>query len=249
MTTSLLAAGLAAAAALVLVGPAPHDPLARLARRSGAPAGGNGARGTAAPAARLVARCRRLGPFERSRRDHERARAVEAVGALAAELDAGRPTGAALASAARVAVGPAGQVLRAAGSAAGAGGDVVGVLADGAGSTAAPELLRGLAACWALCAQTGSGLAVAVERLERAERDAHDRRRAVDAELAGPRTTARMLAVLPLVGLALAAALGAEPLRLLLGTPLGLVCLAAGALLDVVGLLWTRRLVARAVAR
>ncbi|HWH29224.1 MAG TPA: type II secretion system F family protein [Mycobacteriales bacterium] len=237
MTGALLSAALAAAALLVLLGPPSRDPLARLSGRPRPPAG------------RLPAAVRARLPGARPRRDVERARAVEALGALAAELRAGRPVGAALASAAPVAVGPTGSALRAAGAAALAGGDVTEVLTEAADSSAVPDLLRGLAACWALCAQTGSGLAVAVERLELAERDAHDRRRAVDAELAGPRTTAALLAALPAVGVALAAALGARPLDLLLGTPLGLGCLVGGAVLDAVGLLWTRRLVARAVAR
>jgi hypothetical protein len=45
--------------------------------------------------------------------------------------------------------------------------------------------------------------------------------------------------VLPAVGLLLAAALGADPLQVLLHTPLGLVCLVAGVGLDALGGLWT----------
>ena len=71
-------------------------------------------------------------------------------------------------------------------------------------------------------------------------------RRAVQAELAGPRATAGMLAILPLAGLVLAAGLGADPLHVLLETPVGWVCLVAGLGLDGLGLLWTGRLVTRA---
>jgi tight adherence protein B len=178
--------------------------------------------------------------------EQERGRAVEACAALAGELRAGRPPQVALSVAAGVATGGTAEGLRGASSGLEVGSDAVGLLERGANGTACPALLRGLAACWALCSSTGSGLASAVERLELAERDAQARRRAVAAELAGPRATAGLLAVLPVLGLALGSALGAAPLRWLLTTPAGLGCLAAGVALDVAGLLWTRRMVARA---
>jgi tight adherence protein B len=107
-------------------------------------------------------------------------------------------------------------------------------------------LLRSLSACWTVCATSGSGLAAAVERLAEGLRAEQAQRRAVDAELAGPRATAGLLAVLPGAGLLMAAGLGADPLHVLLETPLGLVCLVLGLGLDGLGVLWTSRLVARA---
>jgi hypothetical protein len=89
-------------------------------------------------------------------------------------------------------------------------------------------------------------LAAAVDRLEEGLRADQVLRQALAAELAGPRATAGLLAVLPAVGLLLAAALGADPLQVLLHTPLGLVCLVAGVGLDALGVVWTTRLVARA---
>ena len=71
-------------------------------------------------------------------------------------------------------------------------------------------------------------------------------RRAVEAELAGPRATAGLLAVLPLGGLLLAAGLGADPVHQLLHTPLGAACAVLGVGLDLLGLAWTARLVRRA---
>lgn len=181
----------------------------------------------------------------------ERRRAVEACGALAGELRAGRSPAAALAVAADLAGGPSREVLLGAASAARTGGDVAvallpaGAPASGPG-TAVPEVLRALAACWTVCAVSGSGLATAVDRLEEGLRADQDRRRAVEAELAGPRATAGLLAVLPIAGLLLATGLGANPAQVLLDTPLGLACLAGGLTLDALGLLWTGRLVARA---
>lgn len=176
----------------------------------------------------------------------ERAGAVEATAVLGAELSAGRVPTDALAAAAEVAVGPARQALQAAAAAARLGGDVPAALVAAAPASAVETVLRSLAACWTVCAASGSGLAAAVQRLEEGLRADAARRRALQAELAGPRATASLLAVLPIFGLLMAAGLGADPLHVLLDTPVGWVCLTAGVVLDGAGLLWTSRLVARA---
>lgn len=176
----------------------------------------------------------------------ERAGAVEALGALAAELGAGRTPPEALGAAAAVAAGPAADALRSAAAAAQLGGDVPSVLASPPPATAVAPTLRSLAACWSVCSSSGSGLACAVQRLEEGLRADQAQRRVVQAELAGPRATALLLAVLPAAGLLMAGALGADPLHVLLQTPLGLVCLTLGLGLDGLGLLWTNRLVSRA---
>ena len=66
------------------------------------------------------------------------------------------------------------------------------------------------------------------------------------AQLAGPRATAVLLALLPVFGLAMGNALGADPLAVLVGTPVGRGCLVLGLLLEVAGLLWTARITRRA---
>ncbi len=196
-----------------------------------------------AGAAALV-RVRRVRALAAARRD-ERARAVEACAALAGELRAGRAPGDALAAASSLATGPSAAALQSAAGAVRLGGDPAPALRATSGS-AVPEVLRALAACWTVCAGSGAGLAAAVERLEHGLRAEQAQRRAVDAELAGPRATAGLLAVLPAGGLLLAAGLGADPLRVLLTTPVGLLCLTVGLALDALGLWWTGRLVARA---
>ncbi len=176
----------------------------------------------------------------------ERDAVVEACAALAAELRAGRTPAEALAVAAALTPGPAGRALRSAAAAAGWGGDVPEALRAGAGDSAVPEVLRALAACWQVCASAGSGLAAAVDSVADGVRARRQQELAVAAALAGPRASAVLLALLPLVGTALAAGLGARPVHVLLHTPLGVGCLVVGAGLDLLGLLWTRTLVARA---
>ncbi|MGH3529759.1 MAG: type II secretion system F family protein, partial [Pseudonocardiaceae bacterium] len=69
----------------------------------------------------------------------------------------------------------------------------------------------------------------------------------VQAQLAGPRATAAVLAGLPLLGLALGQAVGAAPLRVLCQTVVGQVLLVIGTAATCVGVLWSARLVSGAV--
>ncbi|WP_233525805.1 type II secretion system F family protein [Actinomadura spongiicola] len=104
------------------------------------------------------------------------------------------------------------------------------------------EGLRLLAACWRVGAERGGTLATVLDGLATALRDEEAQRQDVSVQLAGPRATARLLAVLPLLGLAMAAALGAHPLPFLFGTLPGMACLVTGTALNLTGLYWTRRL-------
>jgi tight adherence protein B len=177
----------------------------------------------------------------------ERRAAVEACGVLRGELRAGRTPAEALQSAADAATGGFRSRLAAAASATRLGGDVGHALSTGP-ATSVSDVAAALAACWRVCAGAGSGLAAAVERLEEALRADEEARRAVEQELAGPRATAGLLALLPLAGIALAAALGAHPLRVLLETRVGNICLVGGVALDLAGLAWTRLLARAAVS-
>ena len=69
------------------------------------------------------------------------------------------------------------------------------------------------------------------------------RREELRAQLAGAWSTVVVLALLPVVGLGLGAALGRDPLRVLLHSPAGLACLVAGGLLEAAGLFWAARIV------
>ena len=79
----------------------------------------------------------------------------------------------------------------------------------------------------------------------RAERD---QRADLRAQLAGARSTALMLAGLPVLGLLLGSALGADPLHVLLHSGAGLGCLLIGGLLEGLGMWWAMGIVRRAEA-
>lgn len=65
----------------------------------------------------------------------------------------------------------------------------------------------------------------------------------MQAQLAGARSTAVMLAGLPVLGLLLGTALGADPLHVLLHTGAGLGCLLVGGVLEGLGMWWALRIV------
>ncbi|WP_236652407.1 type II secretion system F family protein [Streptacidiphilus neutrinimicus] len=121
------------------------------------------------------------------------------------------------------------------------GGSVDGALSLLAESPGA-EGARGAAACWRVTSASGAGLAEGLDRVAEGLRAERALRDSVRAELAGPRSTAVLLALLPVFGLALGAALGANPVQVLLHTTSGLVCLLVGACLEYAGLVWTARI-------
>ncbi|WP_165967007.1 type II secretion system F family protein [Actinomadura sp. 7K507] len=115
-------------------------------------------------------------------------------------------------------------------------------LAKLAASQPGAEGLRLMAACWRVGSERGGTLATVLDGLAAALRDEEAQRQDVSVQLAGPRATARLLAVLPLLGLLMAAALGAHPISFLCGTLPGAACLITGTTLNLTGLYWTRHL-------
>lgn len=91
--------------------------------------------------------------------------------------------------------------------------------------------------------ELGAPLATMLDRVAESLAQDAEARDEVDAALAGPRATARVLAGLPVLGLALAALLGADPLGVLAGGGLGTTAGVLGAALVLVGRRWTARLI------
>jgi tight adherence protein B len=167
-----------------------------------------------------------------------RARTGTALDVLAAELRAGILPRYALS-----AVADDVPSLRPAAAAAAHGGDVVSALrvassAPGAGA------LADLAGAWHVAERAGAPLADVLDRVAMAVRDDADVDRDVQAEAAPARATGRLMAVLPVFGLALGAGMGADPVHVLTGTVLGATCLAGGLALACAGITWVDRIVA-----
>ncbi|MEU8139880.1 type II secretion system F family protein [Streptodolium elevatio] len=166
---------------------------------------------------------------------------AELATAMVGELRAGQPPSEAFTAATQVLTGPVRSCLTEAVAVARVGGDIPDALVRAAAAPGADALAR-IAACWRVAAERGAGFAPALDRIAvglRAEESGH---RELEAELSGARTTARLLAALPLVGLLLGQGVGANPLDVLLHTPLGIGCLTLGLILIALGLDWTDRI-------
>jgi len=230
------AAGCAAGlAAWLLLGPVASPGAARgRGRRAGAgpPALARwrtalraGAAGTAEPAGVVVAR---------------------AAAEVAALLRAGAPPPAAWAPQRwDPAAGPAplGGVLDRAARAAVRGEDLVAELRSGSRPPRAAAALDSLALAWRTSETTGAPAAAVLDRLVTSLLDDASAQDARDAALAGPRATARLLAVLPLAGVLLGVLVGADPVAVLLGTAPGRWCAAVGLTATALGWAWTALLV------
>lgn len=108
------------------------------------------------------------------------------------------------------------------------------------------EVIRSLGAALTVCERTGAPTAGVLQNLAEALRDLHDASLARRTAFAGPRSTAKILLVLPLAGLGLGMLLGGDPLRLLLSSGFGNLLAAAGAVLTVIGWWWMHRLIRQA---
>lgn len=209
--------------------------------------GGPGGAVAAALATGVGLHRRRAGALRR-RRGEETAALLDAVAVMVGELRAGaHPSAAADA----VGHGPRAvhRVLAAVAAGARLGADVPGLLGRHAAAepVIADELGR-MAAAWALAERHGAALAelmdaVRVDLLARVRLSGQ-----IDAQLAGPRASASVLAGLPLLGVAMGQGIGADPWHVLTATPIGQVLLMVGTALAGAGMVWSGRITTRAVS-
>ncbi|MFC3739671.1 hypothetical protein [Paractinoplanes deccanensis] len=107
------------------------------------------------------------------------------------------------------------------------------------------RLSRLTASVWRLAERTGAPAADLVERIEADARATDRAAAATAAQAAGAQATALLLAALPGAGIGLGVFIGADPVQVLLHTPLGAACALVAVVLQVAGLLWAERLVGR----
>lgn len=230
-----LVALLVAAAAALLTAPAPER--ARIVAAAAA---------APAPATGVARRWGWLHGWWRRRQGAARGTStaeavVELAEAMAAELRAGQPPPAALAAAVDAVPLP---VLPATLVAAAHAGGPVADLLDVAATAPGAAGLHAVAACWRVSAQSGAGLARGLEGVVVGLRDECDVVREIHGQLAAPRATGRLLALLPVFGWLMGSMLGAHPVAVLLTTPYGWGCLALGVPLQLTGWWWMERLAA-----
>jgi tight adherence protein B len=167
-------------------------------------------------------------------------RVTEACAALAAQVRVGRLPIEALATAAEDC-----PILRPACSIQHLGGDVVAIWRAQArqhGHRGLAELAR----AWQISTQVGAPMAAALERVAEGLATEESVRAVVAGELAGPRATGKIMAFLPVAGLALGYALGGDPIGFVLQGLPGWICLVGGVGLAAAGVLWVESLAQRA---
>jgi tight adherence protein B len=108
---------------------------------------------------------------------------------------------------------------------------------------------RGLAAAWAVATDAGAPLASTLRDFAESLRGLSQARREIAIALAAPRATARLVLVLPIVGILFGVLLGFNTLATLFTTPAGWICLVIGSVLMLAAWRWNGRLVSRATPR
>jgi len=102
---------------------------------------------------------------------------------------------------------------------------------------------RDVAAAWEIASTVGAPLADALRGMAHALRDAQETLDDVRVAMAEPTHTARLMSVLPLLGVVIAMGLGFDVIGVLLSPGAGLACLIAGIAMILGGRLWTAVLI------
>ena len=190
--------------------------------------------------------------IRRRRCIREKRRAAEssalqgALEVLVGELRVGAHPVAAFGVAASEVDGPVAESMRAVAARARLGADVPAGLRSVSAGSALPAHWERLGVCWQLAQDHGLSIA---PLMQTAQRDVVERERfsaRVDAGMTGARTTALVLAGLPLLGIGLGELIGAAPLSFLLSGGVGGWLLVIGVALVCAGMLWSDRITARA---
>lgn len=174
---------------------------------------------------------------------------AEALGSFVAELGSGSHPALAAERACTDCPPLAAPAMRAVSGALGMGGSVSAALTRcGAETSPLGRPLRRFARAWQLAERHGLPLADVLGSVRDELRARARFAGRVDARMAGPRSSAFVLSVLPVVGVLLGTAMGADPLSVLFGDGLGGVLLVLGSGLTAAGLLWTARITRTVVA-
>lgn len=105
--------------------------------------------------------------------------------------------------------------------------------------------LRTIAAAWRVSGRTGAPIASVVGRVAETLREQEKIQGVLEAEMSAARISGRIMACLPLFGLALGTIMGADPLGFLFSHWTGEWLVLGGVVLSTVGIAWTERIAGR----
>lgn len=108
-------------------------------------------------------------------------------------------------------------------------------------------LLRDLSLALALSQKQGSQLGVSLRILTDSIRERIEIHQILRNELASVKATIAVLVMLPVMGMGFATFLGARPMHWLVNSSFGRGCFAVALILEMIGILWTRALINRAI--
>lgn len=106
--------------------------------------------------------------------------------------------------------------------------------------------LAPLALAVAIFEFAGAGVGSVIENLTSDVLQSRNEQAEIQAELAASKATIAVLAGLPILGIVMGGIMGANPIGWLIANRFGYLCLGLAALLELAGLVWIRRLIAKA---
>lgn len=96
---------------------------------------------------------------------------------------------------------------------------------------------------WQVCEKNGASLSPVLSSFNQQIRTENELRQELSSSLAGVKLSAYVLAFLPLIGIFLAFILGVNLINWLANSSFGKISLAIALILEIVGIIWVRRLV------
>jgi tight adherence protein B len=117
------------------------------------------------------------------------------------------------------------------------GGDVIGHWQRQA-TEPGQQGLADLARAWQLADATGAGMAEVLDQVTEALHEDEALALMIASEVAGPRSSGKIMALLPVVGIGLGYLIGGDPITFLFDSPAGWGCLVGGAASACSGVLW-----------
>lgn len=116
----------------------------------------------------------------------------------------------------------------------------------GAASGELLRVWRQLGTVWSVAEESGSPLGRTLLSFADSLQDVAETGREIETALAGPKATARVVLLLPLIGILFGLGLGFDLLGVLFGTDLGRLCLLCGGALAATAVYWNKALIRRA---
>jgi hypothetical protein len=104
---------------------------------------------------------------------------------------------------------------------------------------------KGFASLWQVCENNGAALSPALNQFAQQIRVEKELRQELSSSMSGAKLSAWVLAGLPLFGIALAAFLGVNSLEWLANSKIGHFNIVAALILEVIGIIWVRRITSR----